>query len=676
QVADVFPPLVILPWVHQGQDVISVATASDLKLRWSEPLPAGERLMGSPVLIDRSLYLLTTKGAIQQRDLLTGRVLQELVLPEPPNSPLVMQEDQSGALVIGQTAGVYLIHLKGGLRLDDVLLPDFGSEVLSYRGLWNPPFVLLFANHLTDICEVSVFTKLGDTYERVQTDDPKELTGRLRQTPAVFGPFCLVITDKGTETVLGLNDSTPHTPLYQVFRYESGNAEVIQRPEFTAHPKGPFVTAVDNHLQRYRIDPLAKHGSQPRIIEWQHQLDDSESVATQPLQILDQQVIFVTGSPAFQGRKVQSVDLASGKLHWQVELGTPITQWYTADQPANPLQPMRVVAQNQAGYVFQFSIDDRGWKDPVVTKTALNATADWFPDDTSPSIVFCESNPSRLCRNTMSGSTIFEESLVSPTASPVALLKGELHCREKQAKEPQKVPGIWVTYLDESRQFHVKDTSPLAQPPRRVFFAQLEDDIPNQGWNRPLWHRNQAVILSHPEGNLVRVEVLADGILHYTQETQKTRIDRGIVGQPLLVDDRLWIAGKDGFCHLLDATTFESLGKVALSAIPSTGVVKNQRFWIGLTNGRIAVLSGQPQLRLVTEREIAKTRIQHLVADEPHRRVYVSDNLLSLYELDENLTVGRSATLDTALSAAPLVTPSGLIVALSDGSVHRLWQWP
>ena len=262
--------------VHNGREAIHVTDANG-NPQWSIELPQGSSLSGPPLAAHRSLHLLLQSGELWTLDPVDGSTLAHLKLPEPCSSPMVVREDRQGVMLVGDQLALYLIQLNDSPIVEEVVFPEPNNNMVSARGLWIPPFAVVFQNELTETCRLKVYREQQGEYRLVQESS---LQGRLWDSPAVVGADFLVVTDAVTESIQHVDVDKPIDPISPRFQRVTPTA-YPRKPYFLSHPDAPFLSVRDATLTCYWIDSLAASKERKPIVRWEHQFPTSAHTAVQ-----------------------------------------------------------------------------------------------------------------------------------------------------------------------------------------------------------------------------------------------------------------------------------------------------------------------------------------------------------------------------------------------------------
>ena len=653
----------VLAWDGGSRETVTVATADRMQPIWSWQPAEGAPLASMPVALNSRLYVLLESGEMWQFDLFTGALQARLTLPEPVASPMVLREDRRGAIVVGQSLGVYMLELGDPLQVKDVVFPEKDRNALISRGMWVPPYAVVFENVLTESCHIVVFRDDEEGFAEVQRE---EISGRVWQAPEINGALFLVVTDQNTEAVFGLDLGNPLNPLYRLFTHQGPSPEYTHLPQFLSRPEAPFISMVGPTVVHFSVDPL-KSGSQwNRDIVWDHVLPMDDYVPVQPLQYSDRSIVLAASRPGLSAVTVQCLDLNTGAEKWDVDLGSHAQEFLVG--PKSETGYSRLLIRSESGQLFALRSEANGnWWTRPLSGVNTNASVDWAVR--SDSLVWVTHKSPVLHCTTLKGKALIRHPLDALPASPVAV--HETGLRPVVEGEPDAAPlsGIWVTFVDVDHRVQLVH---LERDPRPTQYMQLPPDAPSSGWQRPMWIGGRDILLVHPQGLLVRAEVALVGDIAFLRQTGTTS-SAAIVGSPIVARDRVWLSGRDGMCHSFDAASLALSEQFPLQAVPETSpVLWGDRICVGLRNGEVVLLTANRRSdgsNHVTV-PVSSEEITHLFTAPHDPRLFATDAQSGLYAIDSRFSPTHVASTSAPAAAPPIACSGGVFIGTSRGSLE------
>ncbi len=586
---------VICAWRQQRQDVVSVLDPTDATHHWSLALAPTAQLAGPPKAFRSNLYLLLKQGELWTVDLASGKQLSKLTFPEQTSSPLALREDGKGAMVIGDKLGVYLVEFPGNPRISDVVFPPKSPNTLSSRGLWVPPFALIFQNELTDRCDMFVYRRGQDDYSLLQQSN---LPGRLWDSPVVVGADFLVVTDAVHESIMHVDVEAPIDPVSVRFTDETA-CEFPLRPQFAGHHDAPFISMQRSKIACYWLDSLSNRAHVRPKVRWEHTFADPQTTPVQPLQIAHQQVIVAAQSPGNRNVKVRSLSIETGDEKWSVDLGGEITNVFH--------DAGNVILRTDGGQLVHLKMDAEGqWTRRILGIPRSNQQLDWIPQ--ASVIVRSADSPPRLQAVDYTGEVVGQQAIAAFPAGPVSVKVGELAPvvdSGSEEKTPPNLEGAWCAYVDSKQRFQVVRVDRKSQD-QTVLYHQLQD-VPTEGWMRPLWLDQTAILAAHPAGVLLRVDLHRQGDVTYLKRVDRQQpLESPPVAAPLDTGGAIWVATESAQLHRLNRRSLSVENSIKLPSAASTELATfGDHLLVGLRDGQVAVVSTQPPGKLLTVNQIS-----------------------------------------------------------------------
>lgn len=582
--------------------------AADGSHQWTMNLPNGQTCAGPPVVVGRQMHLLLAAGELWSLNLKDGGLISRLQLPETTSSPMVVREDRKGVMIIGDKLGLYLVSVQDRPEVMDVVFPDQDANTLSSRGLWIPPFAVVFQNELTETCRIKVYRQKDDEYQKVQD---ASLEGRLWDSPAVVGADFLVVTDAITESIRHVDIDRPIDPIEPRFERVT-RTSYPRRPFFLSHPDAPFLSVRDSTLVCYWIDPLASNRERKPMVRWEHAFPNESFTATQPLRISGDKVIIAAQSPGRRSVLVKALSLKDGKPVWSVDLGGEIT---------SALQTKReAILRTDAGQMVLVSSDAKGLVHQPLPLDSTGAEFDWIPR--ARAVVRVAPEKDRIQAISFSGSEISSCPIVDPPNGPVSVRVGAVRFQGKQAVEKN---GVWCALVDTQSRLQVYSLSRNLGQDRtgvEIVYHQLRE-APAGRWQRPLWIKNGGLVLAHSSGWILRAELKSEAGVHYVAADESTKVKLDRLAGPLCVQgDSIWAAEVSGKLYRLSRDNLETISVVTMQAGISSPLVPilspesnsgKEALILGLKNGIVAVThegdAGKPKISFpVSQRPIVHIR--------------------------------------------------------------------
>jgi hypothetical protein len=290
------------------------------------------------------------------------------------------------------------------------------------------------------------------------------------------------------------------------------------------------------------------------------------------------------------------------------------------------------VLRTDAGQLILMS--DQGesrWKRRVLDLPVTDERFDWVP--AASAIVRIADSPPRVQLIDYSGSMVSERSVSSLPAGPVRASSGEIAF----ANDDKRMSGVWCAYVDAEQRFQLLSLGQSAGH-QNIVYHQL-DGVPVDGWMRPTWLGNHAILAAHPQGRLVRVDLRRNGDVSFLERTDRLNETLSpLAAPPVDTANAIWVATRDSRVLRLNRSSLLQEASVKLPAAPSTeiSVVGNQ-LMIGLRDGNVVVISTTSQPKLSVHR-ISKTELR--LSSITSRGVLMMDDDRNVYLVNAD---GKSA---------------------------------
>ena len=351
-----------------GDDVLLVdAVRSELvrveaatgKLRWRLPLEGGLPL--PPVVAGNAAWIATREGRLYQVDLETGQSQGHFTFPQPlatppavhPSGNLIYQVGQQGSLYVLRAGGepaclgvVYLGHEPEGVSAAPLLIE--GVYLLAAVNT-GARYSHLHVFHLNDD---------GTVAARPQVD---ALEGQVHTTPQREDNAVVVATDSGALYMYAVGDVDAERPLALIARQAgSGRLPVAPQVRLTAE----HLWIADRVLQCYAFQEAT--GSFTAV--WQK---FSGAICTQPLQAVDEALVYARRVPGKPGVAVAALDAMSGEPYWETVLAAP-----SATGPLVDPETQSVAAVTTSGALFELPLAQLQQGSATVSKPARQVRID------------------------------------------------------------------------------------------------------------------------------------------------------------------------------------------------------------------------------------------------------------------------------------------------------------
>ncbi len=658
-------PSVLVTWERREEESIALVRAADASTMWSWHLPPGATLAGPPVAIGSRLYVWLSSSELWQLNLADGSPQSFLKLPHAASGPLSPRVDGQGAAVSDRNLAVYVIEFGETLTCHDVCLPEPGEHTLDVNLVWMSPFLLVFANELTDRCHVIVLRETDGTLREVQRE---EIVGRLWQTPAVHGTALLVVSDLGSEAVQRLQVNVASRPLFTVFQQPGPPREWPSQPFVLSHTRAPFVAAIGSKVVRYAINPLEPQVSRNRELKWEFAFPRGDTVPLQ-LQATGVGIVAVGQSVGQRSPFVQALDFETGKPLWTTRVGNPVVESYPASGDSEWL------LRTETGDLFRH-VNGRLLR---LARVSVNDTVDYSRRQNA--IAWVEPSPPELRYRTTEDSVLATIPLTSRAIAPVALLDGPLIVggnreaaigatdADADATKSGSLPGPWTAILDADRRLHCKPLSGNVT----TQFTQLAPELPNAGWWRPLWLGGRGLLLSHSRGDLVWLRPQQTSGIVFARVERSVRLQAGLALPPVSHGGAIWVSGRDGHLRVLAEETFDLRDDVPLSDVPSSPPAFGPESFalIGLTNGHVAVLESSP-MKLRLDVAVSQKPIAHVLIADDGERWWAVDVHGELTEWKRDGKLRRREGLSGSVTSAPARVRDGWLLPTTAGELFRL----
>lgn len=656
-------PTVLVTWEHREEESLALVRAADASAIWSWHLPPGATLAGPPLAIGRRLYVWLSSGELWQLNGTDGSPQSFLKVPHGASGPLSPRVDGQGAAVSDRNLAVYVIEFGETLSCHDVCLPEPGENTLDVNLVWMSPFLLVFANELTDRCRIIVLRETDSLLREVQRED---IVGRLWQTPAVHGTSLLVVSDLGSEAVQRLQVNLASRPLFTVFQQPGPPREWPSQPFVLSHARAPFVAAIGPKVVRYAVNPLETQISRERELKWEFTFPRGDTVPLQ-LQSTSVGIVAVGQSAGQRSPFVQSLDFETGKPLWATRVGNPVVESYPAGGDSEWL------LRTETGDLFRH-VNGRLQR---LARLSVNDTVDYSRRHSA--LAWVEPLPPELRYHTTEGSVLATLPLTSRAIAPVALLDGPLSVGgsrdaavgqadgDDAIAKSGSLPGPWVAILDADRRLHCKSLG----SPVTTQFAQLAQELPNERWWRPLWVASRGLLLSHPRGDLLWFLPQQTGGIVFPREKRSVKLQAGLALPPVSHAGAIWVSGRDSHLRVLAEETFELHDDVQLPDVPSSSIAFGSEILVGLTNGHVAVLDASPpKLRL--DVAVSQKPISHVLIADDGDCWWAIDAHGELTEWNRDGKLRRRERLSGSISSAPARVRDDWLLPTTAGELVRL----
>lgn len=670
--------------VIADREAVSVLDARTGNSLWTRALPENVAFAGPPVAIGDHLYVLLNDGSLAALRAIDGRQVSLLQLPESTSSPMIVREDRQGVMIIGDKQGIYLVGLGANPKVNEVLFPERPANALFARGMWIPPFAIVFDNELTDTCDMKVFREQDGQYSLRQSET---LLGRMWSDPAVVGADFLAVTDAGEEMIWHVDLDAPVNPLSVRYRRTTGTP-FPQRPHFLSHPEAPFLSTLASSINCYWIDPLINQAQRKPQLKWEHQLPGPGSIVTQPLRISNRLVIVASQTGDRRRILVQGIAVDVGDVAWSVELGGAVTSRLVKQREAilrtdsghlvhlAPLPGQRSHAARRAHFVHHTSarVYQAAIRKRVLPITSPDDRYNWIPQ--ASAIVRTADPELRIQAVRFDGTLIAEALIADPLVSPIAVRAGEVtFTSNEQAGDsiPKTIRGVWCAGVDSRARLQVYRLGE-SKTDTSVVYYQIPGQLPGE-WFRPVWLDANTILFAHPEGTIMRARLRhRSGVLSLSVAEQDRCELSALATSPLVEGDVICVALNSGDVVRRNADTFREDARVSLPAAPVSSFVslssdaKGDSLAIGMSDGRVAVLDSGAGLAVDEIIKLSETPLR--LASKLGAAACFVDSSGTAFLLPPNLD-GRSKQLGVPpLSVEPFLVGNDVVFATASG----LWQ--
>ncbi|TWU05619.1 outer membrane protein assembly factor BamB family protein [Stieleria varia] len=643
----------------QGQrEVISVLEAATGTTRWSIMLPPGVGLAGPPTAINRNLHLLLRGGQLWTLQIDDGSVVSQLDLPETSSNPLVVREDEQGVMAIGDQFGVYLIDVKDKPTVSDVVFPSQDANTTSRRGMWIPPYVVVFQNKLDENTYAEVFQRQGEQFQLVQSE---RVAGQLWDNPSIVGADFLLVTDAIDETIRHVDVDAPVEPIATRYRRQTPTS-YPRRPYFLSHADAPFVAIRQSKVICYWVDPLASGGERKPIVRWEHSFPSEHHVATQPLRILGKHLYVAAQAIGTRAILIQALSLETGKPTWSLSLGGEVTTIRSDDQNA--------IARMDSGQLIHIRPDkesDDGTTHATIPIDSTDPTFQWI--DEANAVLRFDASSQSLQVNKTDGTQIATQRVESGPASPLSVRVGPLRFVGQDSESRQ---GVWCAMIDAKSRFQIYPLSQNANSaakqlggaseilyhqlnePNAVGFVKSGSDLP-AGWFAPQWLDESSLLLANSDGRIIRVQLRVQGGVLFAAPDDDGVIKLGVLDQaPLLDGESIWVT-TGSMLHQLDPQTLAIGHTVSLpSRATAQMVLSEDRLVIGLQNGRAAIINRDGKPSVLSIHQVSQRPLR--LASVATQGIWLCDDQDTLWLLSQQ-AVSTGSGPAVSVATAPIRTP-------------------
>lgn len=589
-----------------------------------------------PVAESEDLFVTTRDGQVASLDLVSGQIKWTKKLPQPiPVAPglafgkphLYIPAEHSNLYVLSRRDGSckevhYLGHRAGSIAIPPELL--LGQ-------------LFVFENINTESSKVRILSVSDEGLELTSNQVPVTLEGNIMVSPQSEGRRIYVQSDLGQIIVL---DVEPTADTNKVTTIATIPKNLYQPTlSFAAVGRNKLWVA-DSRLTRF--DLQVSLGKLNRA--W---IKNDGDVFAGPPQLFDDVLIHTRSLRGNQGVRVAAVDAESGEPIWETDLGVPVTMLkQTADE--------KIDVVNSGGMYFQLEnspLRDQADLNPGQGKSSMlfqNPVA--IGDDAA--VLLNASKPNQLAYYSASGTKLSILSANFGSAKPSC--------------PPIGVEGNLAIGLDNGQFILLDPTNgALAASP----FQPPMEPGKTVTWNRPVYIANtQTLIVSSTLQKLVRLSV-GDSLRALTE----VDLESPLVGPLAVVGNK--VCGVNSSRSGDSLMFFEAISLEKANSFPLTGRViagpiAHDDFCIVQTDSKLIAVTAEAQEKWSIDFPKSKLLGDPLSVDGNLGLTTTSGEFWLIDPATGNVIGKQNA--GQALSSAPIIRPTGILVGSDEGGVLAL----